>query len=184
MASGNVGEMSEFRWNGRRERAAALVAEDVQSDPEIARQLGISDRQLLRWKRAPEFAARVAEIVEATRAAVLAEGVANKRNRIEAINDRWRRLQQVIDARAEKHANIRTLAASPAAGAETGLMVLTIRYLPGGGRVEEWAVDTGLLKAMLEHEKQAAVELGQWEEKSSVSGSVLIREYGVTLDEV
>jgi hypothetical protein len=34
--------------------------------------------------------------------------------------------------------------------------------------VEEYEVDTGLLKALLDHEKQAAQELGQWSEKSKV----------------
>jgi hypothetical protein len=34
--------------------------------------------------------------------------------------------------------------------------------------VEEYQVDTGLLKELREHEKQAAQELGQWSEKARV----------------
>lgn len=175
--------MARF-WTKRRTRAAQLVAEDRLTDEEIAVELGVSRQALAVWKRRPEFAARVDEIVEATRKAILAEGIAHRQNRIDAVNDRWQRLQQVIAERARQHEQIDSLQASPAAGASTGLMVLTVRHLPGGGKVEEWAVDTATLKAMLEHEKQAAIELGQWEEKSQVSGAVLIREYGVSLDQV
>jgi hypothetical protein len=32
--------------------------------------------------------------------------------------------------------------------------------------VEEYEVDTGLLKELREHEKQAAQELGQWSDKA------------------
>jgi hypothetical protein len=34
--------------------------------------------------------------------------------------------------------------------------------------VEEYEVDTGLLKELREHEKQAAQELGQWSDKARV----------------
>ena len=173
-----------WHWTKKRTRAAQLVAEDQLTDDEIASELGISRRSLACWKKHSDFASRVGEIVEAMRQAILAEGIANRQNRVDALNARWQRMKRVIDERERQHANIDSLKASPAAGASTGLMVLTIRYLPGGSRVEEWAVDTGLLKAMNETEKQAAIELGQWEEKSQVSGGVLIREYGVPVDDV
>ena len=40
--------------------------------------------------------------------------------------------------------------------------------------VEEFRVDTGLLKELRETEKQAAQELGQWAEKHEVTGEVTL----------
>jgi hypothetical protein len=37
----------------------------------------------------------------------------------------------------------------------------------GGATVEEYAVDTGLLREMRAHEEQAARELGQWVERQT-----------------
>lgn len=155
--------MAEFYWTPKRDRAAELVADDVLTDEQIAAELKLHVRTLGWWKRAPVFQARVEERRKAIRAAIWAEGIANKQNRIDALNNRWQRMQQVIDQRAERHP---TVGAAEMAGASTGLLVLTVRYLPGGGRVEEWAVDTGLLKELREHEKQAATEMGQWSEKT------------------
>lgn len=156
--------MRAFRWLGKREKAALLVAQDEISDQAIANSLGINEATLERWKARPEFQARVASIVEETRKAVLARGIADKRARIAALDEDWRRLRRVVEARAEHHPQVKD--ADIAAGAETGALVLTIRYLPGGGRVEEWAVDTALFAEIRAQAKQAAIELGEWTEKS------------------
>ena len=161
--------MKAFRWTGKRERAALLVAQDELSDQAIADSLGIAEVTLERWKRAPEFRARAAEHVEAWRQALRQKGIADKRSRLAALDDRWRRLQKVIDERAEHHPKVE--GAHVSAGAETGALVLTIRHLPGGGRVEEWAVDTALFAELRAHEKQAAIELGEWTERSEVKQS-------------
>jgi hypothetical protein len=58
-----------------------------------------------------------------------------------------------------------------APGADTGLLMRTWKQIGSGDSaviVEEYQVDTGLLKALLDHEKQAAQELGQWSEKARV----------------
>lgn len=168
-----------WHWTKKRTRAAQLVAEDRLTDDEIAAELGISRRSLACWKKHPDFAARVAEIVESMRQAILAEGIANKQNRIDALNERATLMRQVIAERAADMVGI--------PGGGTGLMVRTYKAIGTGEfarQVEEYAVDTPLLREMREHEKQAAIETGQWEEKSQVSGSVLIREYGVSLDQV
>lgn len=130
-------------------------------------------------------------------------GIAERQNRIAALNDRWQRLQQVIDARAEEHKDV--------PGGDTGLLVATVKLVkvydagerkpdeelepqPHGGALQrrhthdvldplkqsvevmEYAVDTGLLKELREHEKQAAQEMGQWTEKQDITSG------GKTLD--
>lgn len=127
-------------------------------------------RLLSRWSIVHGWQSRLAEIADEERQAIIKRGIAEKQNRIDDYDDLRRRLKQVIDERAEQHPVIEELIASPAAGASSGLMVLTVRYLPGGGRVEEWGVDTGTIKALMDVNKQAAQEMGQWTEKKELTG--------------
>jgi hypothetical protein len=160
--------MMAFHWTGKRERAALLAAEDEQSDSKIAASIGLTEITITRWKRDPEFQARVAENVERIRAAVLAEGIANKQNRVDALNDRWRRMQKVIAERADDSAM------ADVSGGSTGLLTHIIKMIGQGERaqrIDEYAVDTGLLKEMREHEKQAAIELSQWSERQEITGA-------------
>jgi hypothetical protein len=56
-----------------------------------------------------------------------------------------------------------------APGASTGLLTRTQKQIGAGNSavtVEEYQVDTRLLKELREHEKQAAQELSQWSEKA------------------
>jgi len=58
-----------------------------------------------------------------------------------------------------------------AAGARTGLLVRTEKVIGSGANariVQEYAVDTALLKELRETEIQAAKELGQWSERQEV----------------
>ncbi len=188
-------------WTGQREEAALLVAQDELSNEEIAARLRVSRQSLQTWKTTLEFAARVRELVTAMAEAVKGQGIAERQNRVAALNDRWEKLQGVIAARAKDMESV--------PGGDTGLLVREVKlvkvYLvmpePEGGeatpeaeelasgrravQVAEYAVDVGLLKELREHEKQAAIELGQWEEKHEHSGEVLVREYvGVDIEQV
>src|SRR5262245_59267178 len=111
----------EFTWNKQREKAAALLAAGDLSDGEIADQIGITDRQLRRWKQQPAFSARVAEIVDRTRRAIEEKGIALKQNRIAALVDRQQRMQRVIEARATEHRNV--------PGGDTGLLVRQVKLV-------------------------------------------------------
>lgn len=183
---------------GRQEEAAALVAADLLSDSAICKRVGIGSRQTLHvWKQRPEFAARVAELRADIRANARLDGIASVDNRVAALNDRWRRLQAIIEARAVELADV--------PGGETGLLVREVQLVklhdagpreddepdvemepqPHGGalkrtrrtredilialkesvEVVSYSIDTGLLRELREHEKQAAQELGQWKEK-------------------
>jgi Helix-turn-helix of insertion element transposase len=155
------------RWTKPKERAALLLSEDRLTDEEIAADLGIRRRTLAYWKDDPEFAARVAEHVEAFRKAVRSRGIACLENRVDALSDRWKRMQRVITERAEE-------LEGECAGGGTGLLVRQVKSVGSGPlarEVEEFAVDTGLLKELREHEKQAAQELGQWTERRDVTSA-------------
>jgi hypothetical protein len=143
-------------------QAAARVAEDQQTDAQIAAAVGVSAVTLWKWKQRPDFAARVEEHKARWAAEIEQEGIANRQNRINALNDRWSLMQQVITARAAD-------ATMTGAGHETGLLVRT--YKPGKYRVvEEYRFDAALLAELRAHELQAARELGQLVEKRELTG--------------
>lgn len=151
----------------KRDRAAVMVAADVMTDEDIASDLSISRQTLARWKNEAKFKARVAAIVEETRKALVARGIVEKQNRLNALNDRWDRMKRVIEQRAEVHSDY-------AGGGDTGLIVKQTKGIGKGEDfqvIEEYAVDTGLLKELREHEKQAAQELGQWTEKTDITSN-------------
>lgn len=174
-----------------------LVAQDTLTDKQIASECGIAERTLERWKLRSEFSARVQEHRDAFREQIRAEGIANRQNRVDALNDRWERMQRVLDARADELADV--------PGGNTGILVRQAKlvkvYKSDGDQededgetlysakrdvmVYEYAVDTALLKEMRETEKQAAQDLGQWSEKQEHAGEILVRQYvGVDVDSV
>ena len=176
-------ETGGYQWSERRERAALLLAEDELSDEVIAAQCGVSRSALKKWKQHAEFAARVAGHVEAIRAAILSAGIADRVKRVKALNDRHRRLEQVIDARsawAERDAdNRRREMDDPGADLEefeeapgmlTGLVVRVETPVKGGVKVE-YKVDTSMLAEMRDTERQAAQEVGQWTERRDVTSA-------------
>jgi len=143
-----------------------MVADDSQSDQDIADTLRIGKRTLERWKLLPAFKARVAEIVAAYREAVMSEGIADKANRVADLNDRWKRMRQVIVKRAADP----KLASVP--GGDTGLLVHQVKGIGKGPDfmlVDMYAVDTALLAEMRNTETAAARELGQLIERHDIT---------------
>ena len=70
-------------------------------------------------------------------------------------------------------------------GGNTGLLVRQVKGIGKGEDfqvVEEYAVDTGLLRELREHEKQAAIELGEWTEKQDVTSGGARLTFTLKLD--
>jgi hypothetical protein len=196
VTAGLTSPMTAFHWTRRSEQAALLVAADELPDTQIADQLAVGRTTLERWKRHPAFRERVGNHVATWRAELRQRGIAEKQNRLDAYNDRWQALQTVIAERGADPAMQRV------PGGKTGLLVRQVKLVKvyittgdppedggedeedgAGERLEsaklyveqeEFAVDTGTLKALLDIEKQAAIETGQWEEKQVHSGGVKI----------
>lgn len=125
-------------------------------------------RTLKDWSRFHGWDRRLAEIAEQEHQAIVRRGIADKQNRIDALNDRWQRLHQVIEERG----------ADPemedVPGGRTGLLVHQVKIIGAGDnaqRIDEYKVDDGTLDQFLKHEKQAAQELGQWVEKGELTGA-------------
>jgi hypothetical protein len=109
--------------------------------------VGITRRQLTRWKQQTAFTDLVTEIAERLAAEIRGKGLVELSNRVDALNTRWRSMQAVIEERA----------ADPtmqAPGSSTGLLTRTQKQIGSGDSavtVEEYQVDTGLLKELREH---------------------------------
>ena len=139
-----------------------MLADGRLSQEEIAERAGVSRSTIKRWLKDAEFAAKVDELVEDFAKEVRRRGLANLARRVAAQNDRWQRLQRVIEERADdpQFENV--------AGGRTGLITVDWKTLGAGESAQImpiYSVDTGLLKELREHEKLAAQELGQWEER-------------------
>lgn len=111
----------------------------------------------------PEIAARVEEIKSRISDRLTSGWIAERSQRIAALEDMALRMRSVVVERAgSEHYQ-------DAPGGRTGLLVRKLKMIGSGMsayQVEEFEVDTGLLKEYREYMKQAAIELGQWEEKS------------------
>jgi len=158
--------LQTWTWTKTRERAAQLVADGQQNDTQIAAALQIGGRTLDYWKVRPEFHARVEAHLAVFREKIRAEGIANRQNRVDALNDRWRKLHQVANERGDHPAM------GDIPGGTTGYLVHQKKQLGGGPSaqiIDEYVLDTGLLSELRAHEQQAAKELGQWTEKQDVT---------------
>lgn len=156
------------------ETAAVLVADDKLTDQEIADECKIVRATLANWKKLPAFVARVEEHQKAWREVVMSTGIADKATRLAGMNNRYGKLNRVIEARAKRYSEEIDAAPLDALGsddketrprippeeAREGVILETVIYTKEGPRIE-WAVDTGLLSEISRLEKEAAAELGQ-----------------------
>jgi hypothetical protein len=149
--------LTEFRWNKARNDAALLLAEDELTDTAIAEKVGTTRQTLHTWKQHPDFKARIAEHIAELEASVLRYAIAKKRNRVGRQNADWERLERIRELRADNPA------LGGVEGDETGLMIRQFKVIGTGHNaqtIEEYVVDTALVKARSDLEKQAAGEVG------------------------
>lgn len=178
---------SGFRWNAQRHRAALLLAENEHSDQEIAASLGIVRATLARWKTDSDFAAQVGDHVGQIQAAMLRHAIAKKHKRLTVLDGLHDKLLTVVEERAADYANNAESGDVPAGGG-TGLILRQIKQI-GSGRdaqiVEEFGVDTGLIREIRAIHEQAAKELGQWQDKLQVEGLTTVVEIvGIEADAI
>lgn len=165
---------TEKSLTGNQRRAAVLTAEDEISDEAIAAQLGIGRTTLNRWREIPAFRLAVAEHTDAMERDAFRRAIARKRERVKVLDSLHAKSLKVIEARAEQYADI--------PGGESGLLVGQLKQVrhistSDDGETQSWteehweyAVDTGLMREIRATHEQAAKELGQWVDRSEMSG--------------
>ena len=82
-------------------KATLDVARGKLSGDEIARKYKVSARTIDNWKSDSEFAAEVEAHLTRWYKHVATSGIADQRRRVFRLNQRWRQLQGIIDARRE-----------------------------------------------------------------------------------
>jgi Helix-turn-helix of insertion element transposase len=147
--------------NPLQEKAAQLLAEGRYELGEIAEKIEVDRVTLYRWRKDPEFAARVEEISREFAAAALKRGLARKEYRVNTLANLHSKLQEVIEERAADP----VLANIP--GGQTGLIVQQFK-VSGETVIPEYAIDTGLIKEIRAIQEQVAKELGQLVEKKEM----------------
>jgi hypothetical protein len=150
-------------WNAPKEEAAMLMAVGALTIPEIMQRVEMREKAFTVLRASPDFKERVQHYKDALRKGLAEIGIAEKNNRLQALDDRWKKMKQIIEDREKEFSGV--------SQARTGLMKKMVRLIPiGGGEVQEvasFAVDDDLLKEMREVEKQAAIEAEQWHPSDS-----------------
>ena len=170
-----MGNPSKWEWSTNKETAAQLLAEDSLSIPQIAQQLGTSESTVDRWRKVPEFQARIKENIAAFRTKFLECGLARKESRLAALTDVYHR-QQIIVTERGASAEMKSFA-----GGASGLIKVTWKQVGAGEErqlIPECRVDTALSRGIRSTLKQVAEELGQWANKSlpEISGTLSMAE--------
>jgi len=164
-ADGSKYQVPKFYWDIDKEQAAADLAEGVYNIKEIANRAGVGYATLVQWRKNPNFQARVEEHREEFRKLVMAYGITRRETRIAHLQDRHDRLCSTIEERgkvmAEKHPDV--------AGARHGYV---FEHLTAQGT--EFRIDTKTAALLADIERQAAIEVGEWNEGNAPSVAVQI----------
>lgn len=116
------------------------------------------------WKKKPEFIERVEEIRKEMAEALKRAGLRVKEYRLNKLNDLLERIDMIIEGRANDMSGI--------PGGDSGLLIRKYKSVGGfyGEKVTEYAFDAALVSEIRELMKQAAQEVGEWTEKTELSG--------------
>jgi hypothetical protein len=144
----------QWNWSPRRGLAAKLVAVDDLPDVEIVKQVGISRRVFYRWKKWPEFQARVNEHREDFRKRILGSRYCRREHRILV-------RQQLIDKCLriiEERSNWPGMEKIP--GGKTGLVIPQVRQI-AGRLITEYVTDTATETIIRANLREIAQEVGE-----------------------
>lgn len=164
------------------EESALLIAQGELTFVVIAERVGVTRETLWGWRKEPEFQQLVANHVKEITDEIRSFGIGQMHYRVKSLQDRHRRLNQVIEERAKSDQM------QNAPGGTTGLLCHDVKSVGAGlaaERIDLYELDAALLAEMRAIEQQAAKELGQWVEKqeqhltAEVEGS-----FGLTAEEM
>jgi transposase-like protein len=150
----------------RQQQALNLLVEGEHTFAEISAEVGVEPSTLWRWRHEkPAFREALQEALAIAELEARQFAVARRVKRVEALDEVHAGLLRIIAERKERYAQ------EDHPGAATGLLVKSYKAIGSGASAYaeiEWAVDRPLIQALLEVQKQAAIELGQWSEKADV----------------
>ena len=165
---GSTYALPAFVWDVNREQAAVDLAEGQLSVKQIADRAGTHAGIVRQWLDHPHFKTRVDECKARFRAQVMEFGLTQREVRMAYRQKRHERLREIINARAGYYEQFPE-AVAVSMGCGTGFVVE--RQTKYG---TEYRTDKALLDAFSELEKDAAIEVGEWNEGAVVSQSIQI----------
>ena len=146
------------------QKAAAMVARKLHSPRIIARDCGLDYGHMLKLMLDPDFIALVETYKRIQKEQVPELFVADRDNRLYALNNLMSRYIQLVEERESRHGEY----------SDTGLVAMTETVKRANGKEEvldrKYEFDASLDKAIKETLKHAAIELGEWQEKRELSG--------------
>lgn len=151
--------MVDWRWTPKREIAAVLAAEGA-TNADVAAAVGVKLITYMYWRRETEFRARIDELRRRRADAMVDISIANVKDIVEALDERWRRMKLIMEERG----NDPDMQSVP--GGRSGFIARKLRAFPSGNPrvpptiVEEYSVDAAFLAAFVEIEQHAAKLLG------------------------
>jgi hypothetical protein len=161
-----------YKWTKRRELAAQLVADDSLNDEQIAARVGISGKQLDRWKKIPEFSARVDGHLALWREQIRRDGLAVKERRIQSLIADFNATTRILNERGHDLAMLDEQGNQRREGAPGGATGFITRDFKStrDALIPVFAFDAALMKERRELRKQIATELGDWADRHEFSG--------------
>jgi transposase-like protein len=166
--------------SAKQKAAAVRCAEDLMTDESIAAEAGVSRQTLHNWRQREDFQDAIKAADAAMLAAALRLPIARKHHRMKVLNDLHTKALTVIDERAAE-------LAYSAPGMDSGLVVHQTKQIGSGQyaqTIDEFAVDTGLMREIRAIQEQAAKETGDWSENLNVTGTTAVRLIGISEEDV
>jgi hypothetical protein len=148
----------EVPKNMRQTIAAQLLGEDRLPDRQIAEIVGISRRQLAKWKTLPDFKELINTHAKQYISQFTTEGLARKEKRLAVKNDIHDRLLTAIKERGDDPDM------EDVPGGTTGLVVKQYKAIGKGKSfriIEEYKIDTPVVRSILDLHEDVREELGQ-----------------------
>src|ERR1700680_4850115 len=150
----------KFEWTAEKERVIGLLAEGA-SHRDIAKQ-GVARKSIERWKRHPEFARRLQDLVGAAREQAKRTLLGKKESRIQILEELYSRQRAIIDERAADP----EMQAVP--GGRTGLLLRKTVVSSGTLISYEYVADTTLSNEIRKTLQQVALEVADGRQKVDV----------------
>lgn len=143
-----------WRWSSRKITAVGLFADDC-TIAKAAEILHVSTTVLERWRRAPEFKARIQQVRQAWDASVMSSGIARKSKRVALLQRLQDEQIKLFESRQLQNGN--------------GLVAIEPKMI--GERIIDMEVfDGSLNREMRATVNQAAEETGQLVSRTELSG--------------
>lgn len=145
-----------------RPQIVRMICEEGMTTTQVAESVNVHPATVRMWLRRDDYQEAIRHYHELFEEQMMQFSVANKSKRIADLQMLLDKQKQVINERAQQYSHFM-------GGGGSGLLVKQTKSVgtgPTAYAVDEYVYDSAIVRDILSLHKQAAVELGQWSEKS------------------